>query len=57
MKSLLKEKTYVDLNKLLYLENSWKLKFDIEKCKSEHIGYKNIRVEYELTHKGIKKSK
>ena len=45
----------MDLNKLSYWEDIWKLEFDIEKCKVLYIGFKNIQFEYKLSNKEIKK--
>ena len=41
--SLSKETTPMDLNKLSYWKNIWKLKFSIEKCKVQQIWSKNIK--------------
>ena len=45
----------MDLSKLPYLEDGWKLKFDIEKCKVQYNGSNNIKDEYKLSKKDIKK--
>ena len=45
----------MDLHKLSYWEDIWKLRFSIEKCKVLHSGSKNIKVEYKLRNKEIKK--
>ena len=44
----------MNLNKLSYWEDIWKLIFNIEKCQVLHIGSKNIKVEYRLTGKSKK---
>ena len=33
----------------------WKLKFNIEKCKVQHIEFQKIKVEYRLSRKELKK--
>ena len=46
----------MDLNKLLYWQDIWKLEFNTEKYKVRHIGSKNIKVEYKSSNWEIKKS-
>ena len=45
----------MDLNKLLYQVDIWKLKFSREKCDGLHIGPWIIKVEYELSNWEIKR--
>ena len=45
----------MDLNKLSYQEDTWKLKCNVKKCKMQYIGSKNIKVEYKLSNREIKK--
>ena len=45
----------MDRNKFFYWKNIRKLKFDIEKCIVLHSGFKNIKVEYRLRNKEVKK--
>ena len=41
----------MDLNELLYWEDIWKLRFNMEKYKVLHIGSKNIEIGYKLNRK------
>ena len=45
----------MDLNKLPYWKDIWKLKFNLKKCKVLYIGTKNIKVDYKLSNREIKK--
>ena len=47
----------MDLNKLSCWENTWKLKFNIDKYQILHIVSRNIKVEYKLNSREIKKNK
>ena len=57
VRPLSKEITQMNLNKLSYCEDIWKLEFNIEKFKELDVGSKNIKEEYELSNRNIKKSK
>ena len=52
---LSKETIQMDLNRLSYWEDIWKLRFNLEECKVLHIGSKNIQFEYKLSNKEIKR--
>ena len=49
-----KETAQMDMNKLSYWENMWKLKFKIEKCKVLYIGSKYFKVECQLNNRNQK---
>ena len=51
----LSKETQMDLNKLSYWDNFWKLRFNVEKCEVLHIVFKSITVEYKLNNREIKK--
>ena len=47
------ESLRTDLMKLFDWSNKWQMKFNVEKCKVMHVGYKNAEVEYKLDGKAL----
>ena len=45
----------MELKILLYWKDIWKLKFDIEKCNLLNIGSQNVKFDYQINNKDIKR--
>ena len=55
VRPLLKETTQINLNILSYWEDILELRFNIKKSKIQHTGSNDIKIEYKLNNREIKK--